>query len=159
MKTRHSPQPVSKGFTLLELIVALALAGIIFSIAIPSFSNFISRQKIATDVNEIISILRISRSQSIKSRKITNLTLSNTEKDGWQILVLSDGKTDIYNSEDSSIVFSNIGPGNGNKIKFDSMGARIDCDINSECTIRIKKTNYNDESSIIISRAGSIYVK
>jgi prepilin-type N-terminal cleavage/methylation domain-containing protein len=44
-------QTHSKGFTLIELMVTLAVAGILLTIAVPSFQEFIASNRISTEAN------------------------------------------------------------------------------------------------------------
>ncbi len=57
-----------QGFTLIELLVTLVIASIIAIIAVPAFTGFLARQQLASDVNEIISVLSFARSEAIKQR-------------------------------------------------------------------------------------------
>ncbi len=54
------------GFTLIELIVTVALAAIILTIGVPSFREAIQNNRRTTQVNEMISALNIARSEAIK---------------------------------------------------------------------------------------------
>ena len=57
-----------RGFTLIELLVTLIIATIIAVMAVPAFMGFLARQQLASDVNEIISVLSFARSEAIKQR-------------------------------------------------------------------------------------------
>ncbi|EHJ94943.1 GspH/FimT family pseudopilin [Vreelandella boliviensis] len=57
-----------RGFTLIELLVTLIIATIIAVMAVPAFTGFLARQQLASDVNEIISVLSFARSEAIKQR-------------------------------------------------------------------------------------------
>ena len=46
-----------RGFTLIELLITLMIAAIIAMIAVPKFATFVVRQQLASDVNEMISIV------------------------------------------------------------------------------------------------------
>lgn len=56
----------NQGFTLLELLTVLAIAGIIFSIAVPSMSGFIKKSRMTAYANELVSSIQIARSEAIK---------------------------------------------------------------------------------------------
>lgn len=54
------------GFTLIELIVTLAVAAIILTIGVPSFQEALQNNRRTTQVNEIIGAFNIARSEAIK---------------------------------------------------------------------------------------------
>lgn len=59
----------NRGFTLIELLVTLMIATIIAVMAVPTFAGFLARQQLASDVNELISVLSFARSEAIKQRQ------------------------------------------------------------------------------------------
>ena len=65
-----------RGFTLIELLVTLMIATIIAIMAVPAFSGFLARQQLASDVNEMISVLSFARSEAIKQRNDISVTFS-----------------------------------------------------------------------------------
>lgn len=81
--TKHS------GFTLLEVLVTIAIASILMAIAVPSFSNTINRSALSSTINEINSSLNYARSEAIK-RGATVSILSKTAGSwagGWDVFV------------------------------------------------------------------------
>lgn len=58
----------ARGFTLLEMLVALTLVVIVMSIAIPSFTNTIKNQRLVTSANELLVSLSLARSTAITTR-------------------------------------------------------------------------------------------
>lgn len=54
------------GFTLLELMVTLSVAGILTAIAIPSFTETIKNNRMTAQVNEFVTALNFTRGEAIK---------------------------------------------------------------------------------------------
>lgn len=57
------------GFTLIELMVALAIFAIITGLAAPSFVEMLRSNRIATASNELLVALQLARSEAIKQRR------------------------------------------------------------------------------------------
>lgn len=55
-----------KGFTLIELMVALALAGILAALALPSFRNLIVSTRLDSAASDVTALINYARSESIK---------------------------------------------------------------------------------------------
>lgn len=61
-----------KGFTLIELIIALAIAGILIGVGVPSFMGAIKNSCTSSDYNSVVGALVLARSESVKSaRRVT----------------------------------------------------------------------------------------
>ncbi|MEE9333389.1 MAG: GspH/FimT family pseudopilin [Granulosicoccaceae bacterium] len=60
------------GFTLIELMIALLVAGILLGVGIPSFSGAISNSRMSGTYNDVAQALYIARSEAVKgSERIT----------------------------------------------------------------------------------------
>lgn len=55
------------GFTLVELVVAMAVAAILVTIAVPHLRVFVQNSRIGTQTNDLISDISLARSEAIKS--------------------------------------------------------------------------------------------
>ena len=55
-----------KGFTLIELMIAVALAAIIITMAAPSFNSAMKKNKIVAETNELIADINFARSEAVK---------------------------------------------------------------------------------------------
>ncbi|UCH54408.1 MAG: GspH/FimT family pseudopilin, partial [Pseudomonadota bacterium] len=54
------------GFTLIELIVTIAIVGILLAWAIPNFRTLIMNQRLATSANDFIADTSFARSEAVK---------------------------------------------------------------------------------------------
>jgi type IV fimbrial biogenesis protein FimT len=57
------------GFTLIELMAALALAAILIALAVPSFTGLIERNRMESEVNRWLTDINFARSEAIKLGK------------------------------------------------------------------------------------------
>lgn len=63
------------GFTLIELIVTMAVAGILACIAVPAFSSFVQNDRDVEQVNSLVSSLNYARSEAIKRDSQAGITV------------------------------------------------------------------------------------
>lgn len=66
------------GFTLLELMVALVVAGVLFGYAIPSMQVFLQNARLTSATNELVADLNLARSEAIKRAGRAVVCKSNT---------------------------------------------------------------------------------
>lgn len=48
-----------KGFTLIELMVTIAVAAVLLGIAVPSFQDMLERNRVAAQTNEVLGDLQM----------------------------------------------------------------------------------------------------
>jgi len=77
---------IDKGFTLFELLIALAIGGILLTIGIPNFNQFLNGQSTSAQINELVLTIREARSTALNQNQ-TALIIPNggNYSNGWQM--------------------------------------------------------------------------
>ncbi len=71
------------GFTLIELMITVAVLAVALSIGIPSFRTLMTNNRVTAEVNDFVSALNIARSEAIKRRD--TVTLTATSGSSWEL--------------------------------------------------------------------------
>lgn len=65
------------GFTLIELMITLAIAAILLTVGIPSFRDFIMNNRLTTQANEFVASIQTARSLAIRYQRPTRICVSD----------------------------------------------------------------------------------
>lgn len=60
-----APVPLSAGFTLLEIMLALVIAGVLAAVAVPNFGPAMARAQLYSATRDVASALRYARGQAL----------------------------------------------------------------------------------------------
>jgi len=63
----------NKGFTLIEMMITVAIAAILLTMAIPSFQTLIENNRLATNVNSFITMLQYAKTEALKRNATVSL--------------------------------------------------------------------------------------
>ena len=88
----------NSGFTLLELLITVALISILVAFALPSMRTFSQNDRLTTNINTMIGHLAYARSEAVKRHAQVSLCVSNDTlgctggnwEDGWIVYVDAD---------------------------------------------------------------------
>lgn len=66
---QNRPISTNNGFTLIELIITLVVAGVLLGIGVPNFRSFLQNSRITTQSNEAVANFSLARSEAVARRK------------------------------------------------------------------------------------------
>jgi type IV fimbrial biogenesis protein FimT len=93
---RYSPnRALAGGFTMIEAMVTALVLGALVTLAIPSFNNFVLKNRVNSAATEIQMSLLLARSEAVKrntTASITPVDLSAWTK-GWTVTYVDGGGT------------------------------------------------------------------
>lgn len=82
---RRCARNSSSGFTLVELMLVVAIMGILFGIALPAFSDWVRGAKVRSVTSDLYASVIKARSEAIKRNRDIVLAPNPTWADGWTV--------------------------------------------------------------------------
>lgn len=106
----------SRGFTLFELMLVLAIAGVLIGIGVPSLSQFIRSSELTSTGNDLLGAVHLARAESVKRRLPTGMCFSSDPtavtpacdgngSQGWVVWV-DDADPEASNANDGNTVIN-----------------------------------------------------
>jgi type IV fimbrial biogenesis protein FimT len=82
----------ANGFTLVELMITLAVLAITLTMAVPGFRDFVMRNQMASNANEFVASIHLARSAAIKQQRNSYITSNagTNWTNGWTVWVDND---------------------------------------------------------------------
>jgi len=80
-----APKKPAVGFSLIELIIAIAIVGLVSAIAMPSYATWIKNSRVRAAAESIQNGLQIARADAIKGNTLVEFKLDELLNSTWEI--------------------------------------------------------------------------
>lgn len=122
--TPAPPRPAA-GFTLTELMVTLAVFGILLGVGVPGLNELTQRQRVSTHANALVAALQLARSEAVRrGAPVSVSAVGDGFATGWCVHVDEACERGTALSEHPAI--ANLGiAASASRIGFDGRGARV----------------------------------
>lgn len=150
------------GFTLLELMITITVAGILMVIAVPSFQHAISSTNLSGAHNDLVAALRYARSEAITRNGDVEIIANGNWHDGWTVQVPASGGNPVevlrtHAALDGAYEITAF-DSNGNNPASIDFQAHFDANPDPSVCFTLKDTNdYSDERCLRVSPSRSVH--
>ncbi|HJV50311.1 MAG TPA: GspH/FimT family pseudopilin [Noviherbaspirillum sp.] len=114
------------GFTLPELLIVIAVIGILASMAAPNFRDMIQRLRISAAANDFLSAIYLARAEAIRQGSRVDLVPADASGDwsrGWVVFIDENGNQRPDGGE--RIVFAHAGAPRGMSITANLTDSKV----------------------------------
>lgn len=134
---RHAPAGLSRsgaphrGFTLIELMTAIAVAAVLAAVSIPMYTSFVRNQRVKTAAYDLSYALTLARGEALKrNRPVVVSPDANGWRFGWSvrttdvspITLFSHATPTHLDSSNAEVSYLAITPATGNEVTFNGSG-------------------------------------
>ena len=165
------------GFNLLELMTALAVLGILFSLGVPSFSRMMRDNRVVANTNELVVALSVARSEAVKrgvpmavcartgpTTDVCQTGTNNNWGSGWLVFTDQAGTAGVISTGDEILqrfdavadgvsVVTNARP----SVRFAGSGLPPDGAADTTFTIKHSVCIGNNQRTVKISATGRLH--
>ena len=130
----------NRGFTLLELMLTLAVVGVVIGIGIPSFQEMIKNSRIVSNTNALIGVFNFARFEAIKRGNTVTLGQRNTTTWAGGVVVSSATGDELRVSEPLPTANTVVSSNSRSSFVFQASGEVNNDDVLTICDDRTGET-------------------
>lgn len=93
----------SQGFTLFELMMTLAVVGVVAALSVPMFGDIVKNNRLATQVNNMLASLNYARNETVTrgaNVRLEPIVAGTDWTAGWRVRVDGNNDGDFSDTED-----------------------------------------------------------
>ncbi len=132
-----------RGFSLIELVVTIAVLGILTMLALPSFSRWIANTQLRSMAESIQNGLRLAQREAAARNGTITLILTNDAEPGCSATAETSGVNWVVCS-DSTVIQTSVG-------KAGSAGAAVTSDFDSISFNGLGRTNLGEAATVLVT--------
>ena len=91
-----------RGFTLLELLIVIALIGILATIAVPNFQEMVKRNAVVSQNNELVALINTAKSEAVRRSTAVTISIVAAGTDSWRAQLQDPDTVGIFLRETSN---------------------------------------------------------
>jgi type IV fimbrial biogenesis protein FimT len=148
----------SGGFTIIELMVTIAIAAVLLGLAVPGFGTLMRNNRLATQTNTVVGALNYARSETLvrgmpisvcaassaaRDRCVTPAATSTSWTNGWIVFTDRSGTPGTIDTPNDEVLQTGPGPANGFTVTNTGTFVRfgVGATPSTQRTFRIAPTN------------------
>ena len=89
---------VQKGLRLIEVLVGLVLLVVVGMMAVPSFTDYLERQRLKSAAESLAASLHLARSEALAQQQFMYVQLAGQGSDRWCYAVSREAKCDCFSA-------------------------------------------------------------
>ena len=146
----------NQGFTLIELMITIAVMAIIATMAAPSMTNLLEKQRFQKKERELLSVLAQTKSQAILKRADITANLNSTSANTDTAITWDKG-SNVSLTIQTLAENQATGTYSGTNLIFDKNG--LVSSLTQDALISLCNTKLKIKKQLILTKLGSVYTK